>query len=141
MDITNEEYDEIIGNLHTQHPIEDMVSFNELDIGDKLQSNAMNVIRYKEFYYKELDIYEQLERKMDALIGMRYKHYRYNDDHNWQKPEIEKYCLPADEKIIKMKKIMARQKVKVRFFEMCWRALEKQGWNMKVFNDREMRGL
>jgi hypothetical protein len=112
-------------------------SFNS----EKLQQNAMKVVEYKEFYYRELNLYEQLERKMDALTGIRYKHYKYNDEHNWQKPEIEKYCLPADESIIKLKKIMMKQQIRVRFFELCWKSFEKQGWNMKVFSDRERMGI
>jgi hypothetical protein len=78
---------------------------------------------------------------MEALKGLRFKHYRFNDDHEWKPNEIEKYCLPSDEKIIKMKKLMAKQQIKVRFFEMCWKAFDKQGWSMKTYSDREKMGL
>jgi hypothetical protein len=139
--LSSEEFDGIFSELKEQHPIDEMVKFSELDIAEKLQQNAMKVVEYKEFYYRELNLYEQLERKMDALTGIRYKHYKYNDEHNWQKPEIEKYCLPADESIIKLKKIMMKQQIRVRFFELCWKSFEKQGWNMKVFSDRERMGI
>lgn len=137
----NDELKQIFEQLNQEHPIEEMATFNELDIAEKLQKNEMMIIRYKEMYYNELNQYEILERKMDALKGMRYKHYRFNDDHEWQKKEIEDYCLPADERIIQMKKIMAKQKVKVRFFEMCWKAFDKLSWSMKTFTDREKMGL
>lgn len=136
-----EELERIFNQLKEEHDIENKIGFSEIDISEKLQKNDMMIVKYKELYYKELNIYEILERKMEALKGMRFKHYKFNDNHSWDKTEIEKYCLPSDEKIIKLKKIIAKQEVKVKFFEMCWKAFDKMGWSMKTFNDREMRGL
>lgn len=135
------ELKELFDQLHEEHKIEEMATFSDLDIAEKLQKNEMMVIKYKELYYNELNKYEILERKMDALRGIRYKHYRFNDDHEWQKKEIEDYCLPADESIIKMKKILQKQQVRVRFFDMCWRAFNSMGWSMKTFTERERHGL
>ena len=135
------EEEKIFNELKAEYPIDDMIKFDETDIQEKLQENTFNIIHYKEFYYKELDIYEELERKMDALTGMRFKHYKFNKDEEWSKPEIEKYCLPADKKIIRMKKILKKQKVRVRFFEMCYKAFEQQGWRMKTYTDREKHGI
>ena len=139
-----EEYDElkqIFDQLKEEHDIENKATFSELDIAEKLQTNEMMIIKYKELYYNELNKLEILERKMEALKGIRYKHYKFNDEHEWQKKEIEEFCLPSDDKIIKMKKIIAKQLVKVRFFEMCWKAFDKLGWSMKNFTDREKMGL
>jgi hypothetical protein len=127
------EIKQIFERLHEEHPIEEMATFSEIDIADKLKKNEMMVIKYKEMYYKELQLYEDLEAKMDKLRGMRYKHYKFEDDHEWQKKEIEDYCLPSDPAIIQMKKIMARQQVRVRFFDMCHRAFSSMGWSMKDF--------
>jgi hypothetical protein len=137
----NEELKQILEALKEEHPIEEMIGFSEIDISEKLQKNDMMVVKYKELYYNELNTLEILERKMEALKGLRFKHYRFNDDHEWKPNEIEKYCLPSDEKIIKMKKLMAKQQIKVRFFEMCWKAFDKQGWSMKTYSDREKMGL
>ncbi len=136
-----DELKQIFDELRSNHDIEQLATFSDLDIAEKLQKNEMMVIRYKEFYYAELEKYEVLERKMDALRGIRYKHYRFNVDEEWAKKEIEDYCLPSDEKIIKMKKIMAKQQVRVRFFDMCWRAFNSMGWSMKTFSDRERHGI
>lgn len=137
----NNELKEIFDKLKEEHNIEEMIGFSELDISEKLQKNDMLIIKYKELYYKELQLYEILQEKMETLKGLRYKHYRFNDDHEWNKYEIEKYCFPSDKKIIKMNKILAKQQVKVRFFEICWKALDKMSWSMKTWNDRELRGL
>jgi hypothetical protein len=135
------ELKQIFDELHLEHKIEEMATFSEIDIAEKLQKNEMMVIRYKELYYNELNKYEILERKLDALKGIRYKHYRFNDEHEWQKKEIEDYCLPSDEKIIKMKKMLQKQQVRVRFFDMCWKAFNSMGWSMKTFTERERHGL
>lgn len=131
----------IFNELHSEHKIDELATFSDIDISQKLKINEMMIIKYKELYYSELNKFEILERKMDALKGARYKHYKFNDEHEWQKKEIEEYCLPSDEKIIKMKKIMAKQQIKVRFFQMCYQAFEKMGWSMKVFTDRETHGI
>jgi hypothetical protein len=135
------EEERIFNELKEKYPIDDMIKFDETDIQEKLQNNTFNIIHYKELYYKELDIYEELERKMEALTGQRYKYYRFNHDEEWSKPEIEKYCLPIDKKIIRMKKILKKQKVRVRFFELCYKAFEQQGWRMKTYTDRDRHGI
>lgn len=133
--------EEIFETLKSEHPIDELVKFDETDIHQKLQDNAFQVVRYKEFYYKELSIYEDLERKMDALRGQRYSYYKFNDEREFNKKEIEDYCLPADKDVLTMKRIMKKQLIRVRFFEMCWKAFDKVSWNMKTYQDRERMGL
>jgi hypothetical protein len=137
----NDELKQIFDTLKEEHNIEELATFTDLDISEKLQKNEMMVIKYKELYFNELHQYEILERKMEALKGIRFKYYKFNDDNEWTKKEIEDYCLPSDEKIIKMKKILAKQQVRVRFFDMCWRAFNSLGWSMKTFSDREKHGI
>lgn len=129
----NEE--EILIELHAEHPIDELIKFSEMDIQEKLQQNSFMVVKYKELYHKELANLDKLEMLMEKLIGERYKYYRFEDDRGFTKPEIERYCLPSDEKIVKMKKIINRQMVRVRFFDACWRGFDKQGWSMKSFID------
>lgn len=136
-----DELKQIFDELKGEHDIESMVEFSDIDIMDKLKQNEYMIIKYKELYYNELSKYEILERKMEALVGMRYKYYKFEDDQEWDKKEIEKYCLPRDKKIITMKKLMAKQQIRVRFFDMCWRAFDKMAWSMKTFSDRERMGL
>ena len=137
----NDKLKQIFESLKTEHNIENLVDFSDINIAEKLKENQMMVIKYKELYYNELNKYEILERKMNALKGLKYKHYKFEDDNEWQKKEIEEYCLPSDPQIIALKKLMARQQVRVRFFDICWKAFDKMGWNMKVFSDREIKGL
>jgi hypothetical protein len=106
-----------------------------LDLQERLKDNPSLIVKYRELYYKELSILDRLTDMMDKLIGKRYKYYKFEDDKGWTKPEIEKYCLPADDYIIKMKEIILKQKIRVRFFETAYKAFEKQQWGMKSFID------
>jgi len=103
------------------------------------EMNSYMIIKYTELHHKELFIMDELQIKYDKLVGIRYKWYRFDDDKEWTKVEIEKYCLPADTKIIQMKKIMDRQNVRIRFFEMAYKAFEKLQWSMKIFSEN-LRG-
>jgi len=131
----------IFDELYQEHPIDEMIGFDETDIHIKLQENQLKLIHYKELYYVELDLYEDLERKMKALMGKRYKYYKFDVEEQWEKKEIVDYCLESDKSIIQMKKIMQKQKARVRFFEMAWKAFDKLQWTMKLFNDRDRRGI
>jgi hypothetical protein len=135
------EEEEILDGLKMEYPIESMLSFNETDIAERLQENTLMIIKYKELYYRELQKLEELEDKEELLVGLRYKYYRFEDEHEWQKPEIEKFCLPSDKKIIAMKRIISKQKVRVRFFDIAYKAFEQLGWRMKTYSDRERGGL
>lgn len=139
--VEQNELKQIFDILKEEHNIEELATFSDIDIAEKLQKNEMMVIKYKELYFNELNLYEILERKMKALKGLRYKHYKFNQNEVWNKIEIEEYCLSSDEKIIKMKKLLAKQQVRVRFFDMCHKAFTSMGWSMKTFTDREKYGL
>ena len=135
------EEEKIVAELLKEHPIHEMVRFSDLDITQRLEENSFNIVRYKELYYKELAAMEKLEINYDKLVGIRYKFYRFEDDQSWTKPEIEKYCIPSDKKIIQMKGIMAKQRTKVRFFETCYKGFEQAGWRMKSFIDVMRSGI
>lgn len=130
-----EDYKKLIKDLIKDHPIFDLIKFSELNIQEKLMKNPYYIIKYKELYYKETSILNNLEIKYNKLLGIRYKYYRFNDNKEWKKAEIEKYCLPSDKFIIKMKKIIENQKIRVNFFENAYKGFESAGWRMKTFCD------
>jgi hypothetical protein len=127
--------EQIIDELKKDHPIEEMIKFSEINLMEKLQENSFMIVKYREHYYLELFKLEELEDKYDKLVGLRYQHYRFEDDKEWTKVEIEKYCIPSDSKILQFKRIMARQKARVRFFEIAYKAFEQVGWRMKTYSD------
>ncbi len=135
------EEEKIVKDLLEEHPIYELVRFSDLNLTERLEENPFMIVKYKELYYKELAVMEELEVKYEKLVGIRYKFYRFEDDESWTKPEIEKYCIPSDIKIIQMKGIMAKQKARVRFFEIAWKAFDQMGWRMKSFIDTMRIGI
>jgi hypothetical protein len=135
-----DEIEKILEELKMEHNIEELVSFNDINIQEKIKDNSFLVMKYKELWIKEKVALEELEDKLNILISSRYNHYRFEMDEKLTKQEIEKYYIPGDKKIIQMNKILRKQKVKVDFFEMAWKGLEKMQWNLKVFADGERRG-
>lgn len=127
------EEDDILATLLLEHPIHDLIKFDDVNLQQKIQENMTMVVRYRDLYHQALATNDRLKDLLDKLIGKRYEFYRFNDTKTWTKVEIEKYALPADEKVTKMKKIVRKQEIRVRFFEMCWKSFDKQAWNMKMF--------
>ena len=130
-----ERREEILEELYNMYQIDEMVKFSELDIAEKLQNNTYWIVKFRDLLFKAQAEYDYLEGLLEKLSGQRYNYYRFDYDKELDKSEIKNYYLPQDPKIIHMKKILARQKVKVEFFKMCVAGMEKQQWNMKNFLD------
>ena len=135
--MTKEEKEEkeIVKKLLEEHPISEMVKFSEIDLYEKIEKNPYWIVKYREHYYNEVAKLEELEDIKEKILGKRYDYYRFEIDKNLSKPEIEKYYLPKDEKVLQIKKIIRRQKVRVRFFEMAYKVFEKMQWSMKNYID------
>jgi len=136
-----DERERILKDLMEEHPILEIVSFNELDLQEKLKENTFLTLKYQDLYNMERMIYEEMEEKLEMLMGKRYDHFRFEQDKALTKTEIEKYYLPKDKYIKKMRKVMRSQMVRVEFFEMCFKGLKDVKWNMKEFGQNERRGL
>jgi len=132
---------EIIDSLLKEHNIYDIVSFNEINVQDKLLENSYMKIRYNDLYQAEKMVLDQLNDKMETLVGTIYDELRFNQDKELTKQEIEKYYIPRDPKVKKMKEIIARQMVRVEFFDNCVKGLSSMGWNMREFCTNMRKGL
>lgn len=132
--------EKILKDLNEEHPIEELIKFDEFTVQETIKTNMAQAVHYYDLYQKELYKLDHLNDLLEKLKGKRYKYYRFESDEGWQKPEIEKYCLPADSKVLKMKKIIRRQEIRVRFFEMCYKAFEKREWSIKNYLETLKRG-
>lgn len=132
---------EIFEWLRTEYPIEQEAVFSEFNIQEKLQNNSLLVLKYQGLYNQAKIDLEKMEDLAANLAGKLYDHYRFNYVENLTKQEIEKYYLPKDPKILKINKLIRKQKVKVEFFAMCYKSLEKMSWNMKSFSENMRKGI
>lgn len=123
----------LIDNLRKEFQIECDVEFNEFSIQEKLKTHAFLMLRYGEQLERANYDLEKLKELKDKIVGERYHYYRFNYDEGLTKVEIEKYYLVKDDKVLKINKLIRLQKIKVDFFNICYKALDKMGWNMKNY--------
>lgn len=131
----DKEYEDVINQLKTEYPIEELVQFNEFNIQEKLKESAFLILHYKEHYLKEKNQLERIIALKDKIIGEQYDKYRFNFNKELKGMEIKEYYLPKDEKVIKINRIYQKQLWRVEFFAACVEALVQQGWRMKAFLD------
>lgn len=128
----------IVNELSKEFNIEELVSFNELDIKEKIQTNPYQLMRFQDLLTKEKMKYEELEELLERLVGKVYHEYRFNSPEELSPKEIEKYYIPTNKKIIKMKEILRKQKIRILFFEQCVKGIDRQYWAMRDFGSKRM---
>jgi hypothetical protein len=137
------ERDEIVAELLKQFPIYDLVSFNEFDVQDKCAKNSDLYVQYYELYLSEKQELAHLEELKIRLVGQIYDELRFPEPNsknpnackNLDKKEIIEYYIPRDERYIRLLEIIEKQRVRVEFFEVCAKAIDKMSWNIKDFKD------
>jgi len=135
------EKDKIVNELMKEHPIIEIVSFNETNVQEKLEDISFRIIKYMDLHHSEDAKLKHIQDLYDKICGKRYDHYRFNMDKELTKVEIEKFYLPQDTEVLKIKGILRRQEIRTRFFEICVRGLEKMSWSMKTFSENMRRGI
>jgi len=138
---TNKSYEEVIQDLSDECDVVNLLSFNEINIQDKLFTNAAKVQHYTELYYREKNDYDKIIEIKEALIGKKFEYYKTNADLLLKQSEIEKYYLPRDPDIMRITSIARQQKWRVDFYWGLKGALEKQGWNMMNYLKSMQVGL
>ena len=105
----NSERDQVIEELMSEHPVNDLISFTEYNLQEKLQNNALLVVKYTELYLKEKSILDKIAILRDKITCKKYDYYRFNFEKELQDRIIEKYYLPADPEVIKISKLYLKQ--------------------------------
>ena len=125
--------EKIVKILREKYPIDEIVSFNEFNLADKLKNHAFELMRWSDFLLKEKNKLQKLNDELEEVICELYNHYRFEVDKSLSKVEIEKYYIPLDPKYKALMKKIRVQEIIVAYFEICVRTIDKQGWNMKNF--------
>jgi hypothetical protein len=127
------EQNDILKQLYKEYSVKDLLEYNEYNISDKISNNSYISEQFRLLYLKESQNYKRVEMLYEELVGKKYDHYKYENEKTLTKTEIEKYYLPKNEKIKKMKNLLYKQELRMNFFESVWKALDKQAWLMKLF--------
>lgn len=131
--MNREEKEILLDKLRAEYPIEELIQFDEYNISEKLKDHAFVLQQYEDFLLRERGDLARLEEIKEQLIGKAYDKFRFHDNRGLEKKEIEKYYIPREASIIKVNGLIAKQTLRVDFFTVCVKALEKMGWNMKMY--------
>jgi hypothetical protein len=131
----------LLTTLQEEWPILDIVSFNELNIQDKLSDQPYQLVRFQEKLIKEKARMEELLDIKTRLVGQKYDSMRFNNDKSLTTKEIESYYIPRDKDIVKINNAISKQNIIIEYFEACVKAIDKLQWSIKLFmEDRRYSG-
>lgn len=132
--------DAIFGKLEEQYDVYDLLMFNEFNLRDRLERNAFHAKDFRLKYLQELSKVEQVKDHLDKVIGEKYVALREGAV-TLTKTEIEKYYLPKDEDIIKLRALVRKQEIRAKYFEAVSKAFDSQQWNMKTWIEQSKGGF
>lgn len=132
--------DVLFGKLEEQYNVYDILMFNEFTIKERLERNAFHFKDFKLKYLQEMAKYEQVKEHLDKKTGEKYQSLKEGSV-KLTKTEIEKYYLPMDEDLLKLKALARKQEIRVNYFEAVTEAFDKQGWSMKNFIENQKGGF
>ena len=132
--------DVLFGKLEEQYNVYDILMFNEFTIKERLEKNAFHFKDFKLKYLQELAKYEQVKERLDKTIAEKYQSIKEGSV-KLTKTEIEKYYLPKDETILKLRGLLRKQEIRANYFEAVCSAFDKQGWSMKNFIENQKGGF
>lgn len=135
------EVDVLLIQLQEEWNVKDIVSFNELNIQDKLTDQPYQLMRFQEKLIKEKARMEELLDMKAQWAARQYDKFRFNYDKSLTKQEIEQYYLPNDKYMIKLNNTISKQNIIVEYFEMSVKAIDKLQWSIKLYmEDRRYSG-
>jgi len=132
--------DVLFGKLEEQYNVYDILMFNEFTIKERLERNAFHYKDFRLKYLQEMAKYEQVKEHLEKKIGEKYQILKEGSV-KLTKTEIEKYYLPKDEELLKLKSLVRKQEIRANYFQAVCDAFDKQGWAMKNFIENQKGGF
>lgn len=124
----------ILKTLSSKYPeINELMEFNEFNVGEKLEQNAFLQEKFRLLYISEMSKLRRIEENFNKVAGERYDYYKYHDSRDLSKVEIERYYLPSDKELINLKKLIDVQQTITDFYLAVSDTFKSQGFNLKTF--------
>lgn len=139
--IDDKEYTECMEQLKAEHNTDELLTFSEMDITDKLSKNSWLVMQYTELWQKEKNNLDKMNELKEQIIGGLYLKYKKEEPLMLKMTEFEKYYVPSSPDVMKINRLIRKQGWRVSFFASVKNALEKMTWNMKNFMEIKQKGL
>ena len=119
--------------LYEIYPIEKELSFDNLDLEDKIKNQLTLELKYWDLVQNETYKMDKLD---DMMIDARFEVYdslKFEGERTLTKAEIDDVYLPADKKIKHIKSLIELQKTKLDFFKMCYNSIKQQRWTVQSY--------
>jgi len=124
--------DSIFKKLEEEYNVYDLLTFNEFNIQERLQRLSFHMKDFRLKFLQEQSKLSTVEDRLAQMIGDKYISLK-DGAVTLTKTEIERYYLPKDPDLIKLKGLVRKQEMRVKYFETIWQAMDKLQWNMKLF--------
>lgn len=131
--------DEILTNLDREFDVEELLTFNEFNIKQRTEDNSFYQLKFRQLFLTETAKLERLKERLNRETGEKYQALK-NGEVQLTKTEIEKFYLVADRDLIRIKGGIAKQEMRVKFFELVVKSFESQQWNIKAWHELSKGG-
>jgi len=131
--------DSIFRKLEEDYNVYDLLTFNEFNIQDRLERLSFHMKDFRLKYLQEQSKLSTVEDHLNKVVGDKYISLKEGAV-TLTKTEIERYYLPKDADIMKLKGLVRKQEMRVEYFLAVWTAMDKIQWNMKLYCDNSKGG-
>lgn len=131
--------DKIFSKLEAEYNVYDLLTFNEFNIQERLERLSFHMKDFRLKFLQEQGKLGTLQDHLDKITGEKYVALKEGAV-TLTKTEIEKYYLPKDEEIMRVKAAIRKQGLRTEYFEAVHRAMEKLSYNMKMYIDNGRGG-
>ena len=132
--------DKIFSKMEAEYNVYDLLTFNEFNIQERLERLSFHMKDFRLKFLQEQAKLGQLQDHLDKITGDKYVALK-DGAVTLTKTEIEKYYLPKDEEIMKVKAAIRKQEMRTEYFQAVWHAMDKLQWNMKLYCDNSKGGF
>lgn len=130
---TDIQEDKILKELQLEFDVFPLLTINEFLLKEQIEKNPFYQEQFRLLFLKEKGKLMRIEVMRDEYIGQLYDDLKYRSDLSLTKTEIEKYYIPKDSKVIKLKKLHLKIQIRMEFFEAIWDAFKTQSWLIKQY--------
>lgn len=128
--------DKILGRLMELYPVQPLLEFDEITLNEKIEKAAYRQKEFRLKYLLECAKVETIKELYEKRAGEIYEQMK-NGEVTLTKTEIEKYYLPKNEELLRLKGNLRKQETIAKFFEIVADAFKAQQWNMKSYIENQ----
>jgi hypothetical protein len=131
--------DSIFSKMEADYNVYDLLTFNEFNIQDRLERLSFHMKDFRLKFLQEQGKLNAVEDRLAQVVGDKYIALK-NGEVALTKTEIERYYLPKDVEVMKLRALVRKQELRTKYFEAVWQAMDKLQWNMKLYCDNGKGG-